>query len=110
MTGSGASAPSPGLRNPALDSQAVFRALLSAMAEPGRAVPCPVRIEGAPLPPVLAAVALTLLDFETPAYLASRLASSPARGFLSFHTGAPLAADAAEASFVLALSQSELPP
>jgi alpha-D-ribose 1-methylphosphonate 5-triphosphate synthase subunit PhnH len=101
---------SPGFAHPALDSQAMFRALLRAMAEPGRAVPCPVRIDGAPLPPVLAAVALTLLDYETPAFLAGAIASQAVRGFLGFHTGAPLQADAVKAAFVLALSQSALPP
>jgi alpha-D-ribose 1-methylphosphonate 5-triphosphate synthase subunit PhnH len=110
MNANETAAVSPGFRHPALDSQAVFRALLAAMAEPGRAVPCPVRIDGAPLPPVFAAVALTLLDYETPVYLAGCIANSTAHGFLGFHTGAPPEADAAAASFVLALAKSELPP
>ncbi|MBI4724060.1 MAG: phosphonate C-P lyase system protein PhnH, partial [Rhodomicrobium sp.] len=101
---------SRGFADTALQSQSVFRALLTAMSEPGRVLPCPAVIQGAPLPPVLAAVALTLLDYETPVFLSGALASEEARAFLSFHTGAPLSAKPEGASFVLALSGNELPP
>jgi len=96
----------PGFENPPLQSQAVFRAVLAAMAEPGRVFPCLAL--AVPLPPVLAAVALTLLDYETPMFLAGGLASEETRQFLAFHTGAPLV-EVENAAFVLALDANDLP-
>ncbi len=110
MSAGGSVAIARGFSDAALQSQAVFRALLTAMSEPGRVLRCPAPIFGAPLPPVLAAVALTMLDYETPVYLAGALVSEEARAFVSFHTGAPLVSDPARASIVLALSESDLPP
>jgi alpha-D-ribose 1-methylphosphonate 5-triphosphate synthase subunit PhnH len=100
----------PGFSELGPQSQAVFRALLSAMSEPGRVLGCPALIENTPMPPVLAAVALTLLDFETPVFLAGGLASKEARAFLSFHTGAPIIAEPAKAIAILAQTANELPP
>ncbi|MDX2263794.1 MAG: phosphonate C-P lyase system protein PhnH [Hyphomicrobiales bacterium] len=78
------SAVAKGFANPVLDAQAVFRAALSAMAEPGRVFPC-ASLPDAPLHPVIAAVALALIDYETPyAFI-----GGDAEAFLSFHTGAP---------------------
>jgi len=64
-----------------------------------------------PLTPVLAAVALTLCDHETPVWLDTDLAAaaSVAR-YVQFYTGAPLVADPADAAFVFAVDLSELPP
>ncbi len=80
-----------GFANPVTDQQRVFRAILTALSEPGRAVPCPVFPLDAPMVPTMAAVALTLLDFETPILLGGRLRSDEkVTGYLTFHTGAPI--------------------
>ncbi len=100
---------SKGFSNPSFESQAVFRVLLTAMSEPGRVLPCPALIQGAPLPPALAAVALALLDYETPLFLAGGLAREGPRAFLTFHSGAPIVAEPESASFVLALSAGDMP-
>jgi alpha-D-ribose 1-methylphosphonate 5-triphosphate synthase subunit PhnH len=110
MSASGAMTMSRGFANPALDSQAVFRAILKAMSEPGRVIECPVPVPSAPLPPVIAAVALTMLDYETPIFLAGDLSREAPAAFLAFHTGAPLVSKPGQASVVLALAPNELPP
>jgi len=90
----------PGFADPVLDAQRCFRALLDAMARPGRvqriAAPC-----GAPAPlgPAAAAALLTLTDAGTPVWLD---AGAAVASWLRFHTGCPLAADPGAASFVLA--------
>ena len=93
----------PGFSDPVHQSQRAFRALMSAMAEPGRVFALPAPLDPpAPLTPELAALALTLADFETPLFLDAALAASaPVRGFLAFHTGAPLTAEPATAHFAL---------
>ncbi len=96
--------PRPGFADPVFDSQSVFRSVMQALAEPGlprvidatilTALDVPV-----PLKPAAAAILLALADYETPVWL-----DTPARGgevaaFLGFHTGCPIVADPAKASF-----------
>jgi alpha-D-ribose 1-methylphosphonate 5-triphosphate synthase subunit PhnH len=99
-----------GFSDPAASAQAVFRSVLSAMSEPGRIWTCPALPEESPLQPVIAAVALTLLDYETPVFLAGPLGSGEARDFLAFHTGAPIISEPARAAMVIAASADDLPP
>lgn len=77
----------PGFADPVLDAQASFRAVMEAMARPGRVQPAPPPPD---LPPGLdaatAAVILTLADAETPLWTD---AGAEARGWIAFHTGAP---------------------
>jgi alpha-D-ribose 1-methylphosphonate 5-triphosphate synthase subunit PhnH len=79
-------------KDPVVSSQIVFRAVMDAMAHPG--VIKPILFDLAPPRPLstgAAAVALTLLDFETPVWLDSPLAATPAVGdWLRFHAGASL--------------------
>jgi alpha-D-ribose 1-methylphosphonate 5-triphosphate synthase subunit PhnH len=97
-----------GFPEPVLDAQRCFRAVLDAMSRPGR-----VRRAGeglpppAPLTPAAGAVLLTLADADTPLWLD---AGPDAEAWLRFHCGAPIAADAAAACFVLAAGRDTPPP
>lgn len=100
----------PGFRDPVLDAQKTFRAIMSAFARPG----APQALAGlpdapAPLSPEAAAVALTLLDYETRVWLAPRF-GAPVREHLRFHAGAPIVDDPADAAFAFAGPAAELPP
>jgi alpha-D-ribose 1-methylphosphonate 5-triphosphate synthase subunit PhnH len=97
------SAVQPAFRDPPRDAQAVFRAVMDAMAQPGsiQAV-APTFTLPAPLGPVAAAIALALADYETPIWLDAALSRRAEIGaFLRFHTGAKLVAAPEEASFAL---------
>ncbi|MCZ8272947.1 MAG: phosphonate C-P lyase system protein PhnH [Microcystis sp. LE19-4.1E] len=90
-----------GFQNPVLDQQATFRAVMQALAEPGRIVPAGAMVgEASPLGPVARAIALSLLDFEVKFHLSPSLIG--AAGDITFHTGSRLAdrADDAEFAFV----------
>ena len=100
-----------GFADPVLDSQRVFRALMDALARPGTMLDL---ADGAqpplPLSPELAAVALTLLDHDSPVWLDPELSASDAAvAWLRFHTGAPIATDPGAAAFALVASAAALP-
>lgn len=89
-----------GFAEPVLDAQRCFRAVLEAMARPGRVQHLPgLPVPPAPLGPAAAAVLLTLADAETPVWLD---AGEAAASWLRFHAGAPITAAPAEAAFLLA--------
>ena len=91
----------PGFADTVLGAQTVFRAVMDAIARPGR-VSRVVGLSGAPEPlsPVAAAVALTLADYDTPVFLDAPLAESEdVAAWLRFHTGAPITNDTARAVF-----------
>lgn len=96
-------APLPGFVEPVRDAQRVFRAVMTALAEPGRVVP----VDDTPVPPgsagrTAAAVLLALADYETPLWLSPALRGDGSlAAFLRFHTGAPLVEDAGRAAFAL---------
>ena len=90
----------PGFADPVGAAQATFRAVLAAMAEPGRIMTLDVALT--PPPPLgraAAAVALSLLDGDTPLWC--DLASRPVGPFLRFHTGVPLVDAPEQARFAL---------
>ncbi len=101
-----------GFQDPVLESQASFRLLLEAMAAPAR----PLGLKGiaeppAPLYATTAALALTLLDQDTPLWLDAPLAGTAAIGrWLAFHCGAPRVEDPAAASFALVADPAGMPP
>jgi alpha-D-ribose 1-methylphosphonate 5-triphosphate synthase subunit PhnH len=89
--------------DPAVESQAAFRAILRAIASPGAIESCGRGLAPpAGLSPAAAAAILTLADFETPVWIApSFAAGGEAVAYLKFHTGAPLAASPDQAAFAL---------
>lgn len=100
----------PGFADPTLDSQQAFRSIMDAFAHPGR-IEAPVSVSDppAPLHHAAVAVALTLLDHDTPVWLSPSARSGPAADFLRFHCGCPIIAAAGEAGFVIVASPEECP-
>jgi alpha-D-ribose 1-methylphosphonate 5-triphosphate synthase subunit PhnH len=99
----------PGFADPVRDAQACFRAVLNALAHPGRIVPMPIALPS-PLPLGLAAasVALSLCDNDTPVWLDA--ASAGTANYLTFHCGAPLVTVSAQASFAFIADAEAMPP
>jgi len=92
----------PAFEDPVDSAQQTFRRLLKAMSEPGLIVqPPPVAPLGL-LDPATHTVCLTLLDAQTPLWLSDGFSDPQIRRNLHFHTGMPLATDAASARFALA--------
>lgn len=97
----------PGFADPVLDSQLCFRAVLEAMARPGTLHRAGDGLTPpAPLALATAAVLLTLVDGETALWAAPDFAT--AREWIAFHCGAPAAACAATAGFVLTATLPDL--
>lgn len=83
-------------------SQATFRCLLDALAEPGTVRTLPVEVAGpAPLHDATTALCLTLLDFDTPVWRDAATGTVSVASYLRFHCGCPLTDDAAWAAFAL---------
>lgn len=97
----------PGFAEPVGAAQATFRAVLDAMARPGR-----IRAAGAALRPpapldrATAALLLTLADADTPLWLTADC--DLARDWIAFHCGAPFAADPARAAYAVAIGLPDL--
>jgi len=91
----------PGFADPVADAQQTFRAVLDAMARPGRLHRVGEKVQPpAPLAGATAALLLTLADAETPLWLAPDCAA--ARDWVLFHCGAPITDDPAAAAFAVA--------
>lgn len=79
----------PGFADAVLDGQATFRAVLAAMAHPGRIETVAVAPEApASLSPAAGAFLLALADLDTPVWLDATLAADEVVAWLRFHTGA----------------------
>lgn len=92
----------PGLADPAHDAQRLFRAVLEGFSHPGRIVALPQPPAGVgPLSAAATAFVLTLVDRDTPLWLAPAFDSDPVRDFVRFHTGVPLVSREADALFAL---------
>jgi alpha-D-ribose 1-methylphosphonate 5-triphosphate synthase subunit PhnH len=99
----------PGFADPVLDSQRAFRAVLDAMAHPGRVVTATAPGAPAPLGSAAAAVCLTLLDFDTPLWLDAAAATPAVVDYLRFHCGMALVEAPETARFVLIADATRLP-
>jgi alpha-D-ribose 1-methylphosphonate 5-triphosphate synthase subunit PhnH len=86
---------------PVLASQAVFRAVMDVFARPGTVKPLPPAVgTPPPLSATAAAVALAMLDYETPVWLDPPLAQSPqVADWIRLQAGAPVTSDPGRASF-----------
>ncbi len=80
-----------GFADPPRQSAHAFRALLSAMARPGRIEALHGAAPPAPLSPAAGTLLLTLCDPETPVHLAGDADSAAIRAWIAFFAGAPIA-------------------
>lgn len=97
----------PGFAEPVGEAQATFRAVLDAMARPGRLYRAGEQLTAPPpLDRATAAVLLTLVDNETPLWV--QAAAAAATEWLAFHCGAIVTDAPSDAAFVLALSLPDL--
>jgi alpha-D-ribose 1-methylphosphonate 5-triphosphate synthase subunit PhnH len=101
----------PAFTDPVLASQAAFRSVMDAMARPGMILATDGLMQAPkPLGIAAAAVALTLLDYETPVWLDPALAQAPdVAGWLRFHTGATLTDDPQRAAFAFIADPPRMP-
>jgi alpha-D-ribose 1-methylphosphonate 5-triphosphate synthase subunit PhnH len=97
----------PGFADPVSGAQVCFRAVLEAMSRPGSLHDAG---EGLTPPPLLdaatAAVLLTLVDADTPIWLAPDFAA--ATDWIAFHCGAAQVPDIAHAAFAVAKALPDL--
>jgi alpha-D-ribose 1-methylphosphonate 5-triphosphate synthase subunit PhnH len=100
----------PGFADPVRESQRAFRVVLDAVAHPGRIVELSDGMDPPPtLHPATAAVALTLVDFETPLWV-DHAVGAEARHWLRFHTGAPIVERPTDAAFAVVADAARVPP
>jgi alpha-D-ribose 1-methylphosphonate 5-triphosphate synthase subunit PhnH len=91
----------PGFADPVRDAQSCFRSVLDAMARPGTLHRAGTGLTPpAPLDAATSAVLLTLVDADTPLWLAPDCMA--AREWLAFHCGAHFASNIGAAAFVVA--------
>ncbi len=89
-----------GLADPPRDAAVAFRSVLAAMSRPGTIHPCAGAQPPAPLSVAAGTVLLVLCDPDTPVHLSGPLDTAEIRGWVTFHTGAPLVG-AREARFAV---------
>jgi alpha-D-ribose 1-methylphosphonate 5-triphosphate synthase subunit PhnH len=105
------SAVATGFAEPVLAAQSTFRTVMDAMARPGIVRRLAGIAAPTPLLPTTTAIALTLLDYETPFWLDAPLAAAPdVARFISFHTGARLTTEPADAAFAFVAAPATAPP
>jgi alpha-D-ribose 1-methylphosphonate 5-triphosphate synthase subunit PhnH len=102
---------SPSYADPVQGSQGTFRAVMDAMARPGTIKVVPAEVAApSPLNAAAAAVALTLLDYETPVWLDRVLAGKQdVVDWFRFHTGAPITSDPIVAAFAFVADPMHAP-
>ncbi|UUX50010.1 phosphonate C-P lyase system protein PhnH [Nisaea acidiphila] len=92
----------PGFPDVVADSQNVFRRLLEAMSRPGKPQTIEIDIDGpATLDLAATAIALALVDYETPLYLSPALSTEASRAYLKFHCGTQITTESKDATFAI---------
>jgi alpha-D-ribose 1-methylphosphonate 5-triphosphate synthase subunit PhnH len=91
-----------GFANKVLSAQSTFRSVMDAMARPGsvQRITAPSGVP-APMMAGTAAIALTLFDQDTPAWLDAPMATSDVGKWIRFHCSAPIVADSGVAHFAV---------
>lgn len=108
MTSAAERLPDPGFADPVFDAQESFRALLDALARPGRIATLAAPLSAAaPLSPAATSLALALCDHDTPVWLDA--AAADAAAFLRFHCGSPIVAKPLEAAFAFVAAPAVMP-
>lgn len=87
--------------DPVLDAQKCFRAALKALSEPGTRQPLVSVAAIEPLQPASYALCLSLLDNDTPLWLAPAFDTPAIRANLAFHCGCPIVETREDAMFAL---------
>lgn len=100
-----------GFPDAVFDAQLVFRAVMDAMANPGRVVPVdPRATPPAPLSPLAASIAATLFDQDTIVWCDKPISKTDAAvGWLRFQTGMMLSSEAGQADFALVTDIDAMP-
>ncbi len=89
-----------GFAEPVHHAQSVFRMMMDCLSRPGTVQSIVPEIEPPrPLGVAAGAIALTLLDHDTPVWLTPGLAKSAVAEWIGFHTGAPLTREKSDARF-----------
>jgi alpha-D-ribose 1-methylphosphonate 5-triphosphate synthase subunit PhnH len=97
----------PGFADPVLGAQVCFRAVLEAMSRPGSLQRAGEDLRAPPpLALATAAVLLTLVDSDTPLWLAPAFAD--ARDWIQFHCGAGFVSRIADAAFAVTPEMPDL--
>ena len=100
---------SAGFENPPIDSQATFRVVMTALAEPGSIREIPrMRARAPGISPAMTALVLTLADFETKVWFDEGV-TSQAASYARFHTGALVVDVPAEAAFAVVTKARTMP-
>ncbi len=97
-----------GFADAPVEAAHAFRAAMSAMARPGRIERLVGARPPAPLSVAAGTLILTLCDTETPVHLAGAHDTAEVRGWIAFHTGAPVVGRA-EAAFAVGTWDAILP-
>lgn len=89
-----------GFAEPVHHAQSVFRMMMDCLSRPGTVQSIVPEIDPPrPLGVAAGAIALTLLDHDTPVWLTPGLAKSAVAEWIGFHTGAPLTREKSDARF-----------
>jgi alpha-D-ribose 1-methylphosphonate 5-triphosphate synthase subunit PhnH len=95
---------------PVLASQASFRAMMDAFARPGTVQRLPRAVAApSPMSAGAAAVALAMLDYETPVWLDAALAGARVADWIRLHSGARVTSEPAEAAFAFIADPAHAP-
>jgi len=97
-----------GFSDPVHEAQNAFRSVLNALSRPGQRFALGRTVDGVALGAAMSHLLLALTDVDTPVWWQKN--DETVARWLRFHTGAPLAAESADAAFAVVLDAAALPP